>query len=174
MASFTGSYGGRLELRDRLVYNMAKVGVGMESFVIIALIFLWLASAGFCAWLGHVKDDDGISWSILGLLFGIIALIAIAGAPAKPKRWERQCPECDESISVKALVCHWCGARQCDPQSPLPPPDIDAPYAEEPSAANTEDQTADDGKKELKFIVVSIVVISAIAAIIWVVSVAVD
>lgn len=146
----------------------------MDAFLIIALIFLWLASAGFCAWLGHVKEDDGMGWSIMGLLFGIVALIAIAGAPAKPKRWEIQCPECDESISAKARICHWCGSRQCDPQSPLPSLDIDAIHGEEPSAANIEDQTADDGKKELKFIVVSIVVISAIAAIIWVISVAVD
>ena len=146
----------------------------MEEFVIIALIFLWLASAGFCAWLGHVKDDDGISWLIVGLLFGIVALIAIAGAPVKPKRLERQCPECDESISVKARVCHWCGARQCSPQSPLPSSDIDAIHVEESSGANIEYMTADDRKKELKFLAISVVVIVIIIAIVWVVSVAVD
>lgn len=136
-----------------------------------ALIVLWLASAGFCAWLAEVKGRDGYLWILGGLLFGIVALIAIAGAPSVPMRLERQCPNCDEAISANALVCHWCGSRQCNPQSPLPSSDIDALAAEEASAVNTEDQTADDSNGDfmvmvvffgvIAFIVIAIIVISA-------------
>ena len=79
-----------------------------------ALVVLWLVSAAFCAWLSEVKGR-GLLWILWGLLFGIVALIAIAGAPVAPKRLERQCPNCDESISAKALVCHWCGTPQAGP-----------------------------------------------------------
>lgn len=109
------------------------------------IIVLWLASAVFCAWLAEVKGRDGFWWILWGLLFGIVALIAIAGAPSVPKRLERQCPNCDESISIEALVCHWCGTPQSNPQSP-PSSDIDALAAEEASAVNTEDQTDYDWK----------------------------
>lgn len=110
-----------------------------------ALVVLWLASAVFCAWLSEVKGR-GLLWILWGLLFGIVALIAIAGAPVAPKRLERQCPNCDEAISIEALVCHWCGTPQSNPQSPRPSSDIDALAAEESSAVNTEDQTDYDWK----------------------------
>ena len=131
------------------------------------IIVLWLASAVFCAWLAEVKGRDGFWWILWGLLFGIVALIAIAGAPSVPDRLERQCPNCDESISVKALVCHWCGTPQSNPQSP-PSSDIDALAAEEASAVNTEDQIDDDWKMVMAvgigviaFIVIAIIVVSA-------------
>lgn len=135
-----------------------------------ALIVLWLASAIFCAWLAEVKGR-GLWWILWGMLFGIVALIAIAGAPSVPTRLERQCPNCDEAISAKALVCHWCGTPQSNPQSPLPSSDIDALPAEEASAVNTEGQTADDSNGDfmvmvvffgvIAFIVIAIIVISA-------------
>ena len=136
-----------------------------------ALVVLWLASAVFCAWLAEVKGRDGFWWILWGLLFGIVALIAIAGAPSVPIRLERQCPNCDESISIEALVCHWCGTPQSNPQSPRPSSDIDALAAEEASAVTTEDQTADDSKGDFMvmavgigavvFFVIAIIVVSA-------------
>lgn len=137
-----------------------------------ALIVLWLASAIFCAWLAEVKGRDGYLWILGGLLFGIVALIAIAGAPSVPKRLERQCPNCDEAISVNALVCHWCGTPQSNPQSPLPSSDIDGLAAEESSAVNAEDQTADDSKSDFMVTVVFLVVIAFIVIAIIVISAA--
>ena len=137
-----------------------------------ALVVLWLASAGFCAWLAEVKGRDGYLWILGGLLFGIVALIAIAGAPSVPKRLERQCPNCDEAISAKALVCHWCGSRQCNPQSPRPSSDIDALAVEESSAVNTEDQTADDSNGEFMFMAVGIGVVALIVIVVFIVTLA--
>ena len=97
----------------------------MEAFFLVALIILWLASAGFSGWLADVKGRHGPLWFLWGLLFGIAALITIAGAPPAPKRSQRQCPQCDESISVKALICHWCGMPQPSQAS------TSAPYAAE-------------------------------------------
>ena len=139
---------------------------------LFALIVTWMASAIFCVWLADVKGRDGNLWLIWGLLFGIAALIAIAGAPPAAKRLGRQCHSYDESISVKALVCPWCGARQINPQSP-PPPDLDAVQAEQSSAANAENQTAVDRKGELKLIAVSIFVVAIIFAIVWFIGVVV-
>ena len=137
-----------------------------------ALIVLWLASAIFCAWLAEVKGRDGFWWILWGLLFGIVALIAIAGAPLAPKRLERQCHNCDEAISVNALVCHWCGSRQCNPQSPRPSSDIDTLAVEEASAVNTEDQTADDSNGDFMVMVVFFGVIVLIVIAIIVISAA--
>ena len=137
-----------------------------------ALIVLWLASAIFCAWLAEVKGRDGF-WCILwGLLFGIVALIAIAGAPSVPTRLERQCPNCDEAISAKALVCHWCGSRQFNLQSPRPSSDIDALAAEEAPAVNTEDQTADDSNGDFMFMAVGIGVVAFIVIVVFIVTLA--
>lgn len=107
----------------------------------VALIILWLGSAIFCFWLAEVKGRDGVWWLIWGAIFGLAALIALAGAPPVAKRLERQCHSCDEAISVKALVCPWCGARQYKPQSP---------------AANTEDQAADESRSEFMLTAVGI------------------
>ena len=137
-----------------------------------ALIVLWLASAGFCAWLAEVKGRDGFWWILWGLLFGIVALIAIAGAPSVPMRLERQCPNCDEAISANALVCHWCGSRQCNPQSPRPSSDIDALAVEEAAAVNTEDQTADDSNGEFMFMAVGIGVVALIVIVVFIVTLA--
>lgn len=52
---------------------------------IMGLIATSLSCAGLCAWLASQKRRDGSSWFMLGLLFSVLALIAIAGAPNGPR-----------------------------------------------------------------------------------------
>ena len=144
----------------------------MEAAFLFAIVVAWLASAIFCFWLAEVKGRDGVWWLIWGAIFGIAALIALAGAPPVSKRLERQCHSCDEAISVKALACPWCGARQYNLPSP-PSQDLDAVDAEQSSAANTEDRIAIDRKGELKLIAVVIFAVAIIFAIAWLIGVAV-
>lgn len=58
----------------------------METFII--LIFLQaIVFGGFSAWLAKQKNRDPLGWFLLGMLFSLIALIAVAAAPpVKPKR----------------------------------------------------------------------------------------
>ena len=129
----------------------------MEAAFLFAIVVTWLASAIFCFWLAEIKGRDGVWWLIWGAIFGIAALIALAGAPPVAKRLERQCHSCDEAISVKALVCHWCGARQYNPQL---------------SSANTEDQTTDESRSEFMLTAVGIGIVAFIIIISIIVSVA--
>ena len=45
------------------------------------LFLLNLAAAFFCTWLAREKNRDLAVWFVLGCLFGILALVAIAGMP---------------------------------------------------------------------------------------------
>ena len=94
----------------------------MEIAIVVALAVFWLSSAGFCAWVADAKGRDGLDWFFLGLLFGLTALIAIAGAPVLARRAERRCQACDESISDRATVCPYCRSEQEIQQSPIAPP----------------------------------------------------
>lgn len=129
----------------------------MEAAFLFAIVITWLASAIFCFWLAEVKGRDGVWWLIWGAIFGIAALIALAGAPPVAKRLERQCHSCNEAISVKALACPWCGARQYNPPSP---------------AANTEDQTADESISEFMLTAVGIGIVVFIIIVAIIISVA--
>ena len=37
--------------------------------------------SAFCAWLAEEKGRDRVNWFWLGIIFGIIAMLAIVGAP---------------------------------------------------------------------------------------------
>jgi hypothetical protein len=52
----------------------------MTGILLIAAV----VCAGFCAGIARAKNRDGLGWFILGFLFSLIALIAIAGLPALP------------------------------------------------------------------------------------------
>ncbi len=56
----------------------------MDLLIVLLRIVaaLWLLTAGFTGWLGSQKNRDPMNWFLLGLLGGIIALIALVGAPA--------------------------------------------------------------------------------------------
>ena len=99
----------------------------MEVFIIV-LLGQAIVSAGFCAYLASQKGRDSVVWFFLGLLFGLLALIAIAAVPAQtsppsgsdglgstPGRAlaptapaGRLCPFCMESIHESATVCPHC------------------------------------------------------------------
>jgi hypothetical protein len=53
--------------------------------MLIALIIIdAIVCAGFCAYISGQKNRNTTSWLLLGLLFGVFALIAIAATPGAP------------------------------------------------------------------------------------------
>jgi len=90
------------------------------------LFFPWLVCAFFTAAIAISKSRSGFGWLILGLLFPILALIAVAVMPSlKGKQDEPtpathvKCPECRELVFMDAAKCKHCGARLV-PQTPEP------------------------------------------------------
>ena len=58
----------------------------MEAAIIIAIIIWGIIFGGFCAFLAKQKNRDAVGWFFLGLLFSIIALIAIAASSPKENK----------------------------------------------------------------------------------------
>ena len=50
----------------------------MGFLILIALLFLWIPCAIFCGTISEDKGHNGIAWFWGGLLFGPIALLAVA------------------------------------------------------------------------------------------------
>jgi hypothetical protein len=46
----------------------------------------WFACAGFSAYVASQKGRSAIAWCVLGFLFSIFALIAVAGLPVRERR----------------------------------------------------------------------------------------
>lgn len=72
---------------------------------------IWVAFAIICAIIASNKNRSAVGWFILGLIFGIFALIVIAclsrldvpmGADS------RKCPHCAETILKAAKICKHC------------------------------------------------------------------
>jgi hypothetical protein len=62
------------------IYDPIKIASG----VVIALFAVYSIAAGaFSAWLAAKKGYDGGIWFLLGLIFGIVALMAVGLAPLK-------------------------------------------------------------------------------------------
>jgi len=61
--------------------DFAVAGLGMMLLPVILLLVMHIACAGFCSGLAKAKHRRNVDWFFLGLLFGIIALIAAAGMP---------------------------------------------------------------------------------------------
>jgi hypothetical protein len=57
------------------------------DFTIIVYAVTWFVYAmvmmGACAWLAKEKDRDSVTWAMLGILLGIIALIILGFSPSK-------------------------------------------------------------------------------------------
>jgi len=48
----------------------------------VVVIAYWASFGFFCSWLAQEKGRDAQPWLLLGFLFGFIALLTLAGAPA--------------------------------------------------------------------------------------------
>lgn len=95
-------------------------------------IIAWIACGVFSAVIASGKGRSGIGWLILGLIFGIFALLAAgfmpaaaqADAEAAPGQGDaqaagRKCPFCAETIKAEAVVCKHCG-RDVEPLAVAP------------------------------------------------------
>lgn len=106
---------------------------------IMEIILIWIICAVVCAIIASAKGRTGFGWFLLGLVFGIFALVLVACLPslkpvqvayAAPSRYaapigslhsgEKACPDCGETILKVAKVCKHCGFRLA------PPSDLDA------------------------------------------------
>ena len=96
----------------------------MEIFFVLFVVY-GMASGAFCAYLASEKGRDGACWFFLGLLFGIIALLALVGLPRRGSpddvipgqgqaissqlRLPRQlCPHCVKEVSDSGTFCLHC------------------------------------------------------------------
>lgn len=67
----------------------------MNELVIAA----WVSCGGFAAFIAREKNREPFGWFILGAIFGIIALISIAGAPSMEREAEDETAEETQSGS---------------------------------------------------------------------------
>lgn len=49
--------------------------------MILGFIVVWIVCAGFAAFIAKSKNRDPGNWFVLGLLFGVFALIGVAAVP---------------------------------------------------------------------------------------------
>lgn len=80
------------------------------------IVFAWIVIAGFTAAVASSKGRSGFGWFVLGCLFSLIALIAVAVMPSlkasadvpTPETHVR-CPDCRELVRNDARKCKHCG-----------------------------------------------------------------
>jgi hypothetical protein len=65
----------------------------LKTIIIAVFVVYAIATGAFSAWLASAKDREAGTWFFLGLLFGIIALIAIGLSP------DEKAPEDSKSAS---------------------------------------------------------------------------
>jgi cytochrome bd-type quinol oxidase subunit 2 len=87
----------------------------METFL---FVIFWIGCAALCWVVANGKGRIAGVWFILGLFFGVFALIAVAvmpdigpnpGDPAPSTHVK--CPDCREFVLIDARVCKHCGCR---------------------------------------------------------------
>ena len=61
------------------------LGIGFMLWALVAL-FVWFIPIFLCVWLAKKKGKDTIVWAILGLFFGLIALLILAILPAEDQK----------------------------------------------------------------------------------------
>ena len=74
---------------------------------ILMLALIALVSGVLCAVVASEKNRESGIWGVVGFLFPILSLIAIAGMPEKTRRI-RECLFCAELIGIKATICPFC------------------------------------------------------------------
>ncbi len=95
---------------DYYYYHSHSSGSGTGNLLVI-----WFICSIICAILcaivaGDKKHSAGV-WGFIGFLFGIFALIAVAGLPKedKPRIIYKPCPRCLQNVKKGAEVCPYCG-----------------------------------------------------------------
>ena len=78
----------------------------------VVIIVVVLVIAIFTSAIASSKGRDSTGWFFLGLLFPVIALIAVAAMPnikGIPRgREAKTCPQCSNTIFRTALICSHC------------------------------------------------------------------
>tara|TARA_B100001121_G_C18278079_1_gene429374 strand:+ start:200 stop:466 length:267 start_codon:yes stop_codon:yes gene_type:complete len=76
----------------------------MEIFIFI----FWIVSALFCSLVAYEKGYSNVAWFFGGIVFGFIALIAVAGLPDKRLRnYLRQIGEKQNAIEPEGRGKEW-------------------------------------------------------------------
>jgi ribosomal protein L32 len=92
-------------------------------------LLIWVGFAVVSGVIASGKGRSGIGWFVLGVFFGIFALIAVAFLPSlRPEEAAHQshplkaspvatkaCIDCGETILAAANVCKHCGFRYRQP-----------------------------------------------------------
>jgi hypothetical protein len=84
------------------------------------ILFIWLGSALVTAVIASSKGRNSLGWLFLGVLFGPLAVLAVAIAGTDQRREQRAglqsgklraCPACAEAIKSEAVRCKHCGVE---------------------------------------------------------------
>lgn len=80
----------------------------------IVLLIFWLACAGFAFAVARSRGRSGCLWTVLGFLFGPLALIAVGfmpavDVPAPTAPTGKVCPHCHVGNTRYATECRVCG-----------------------------------------------------------------
>ncbi|MCB1909966.1 MAG: hypothetical protein KDH15_21605 [Rhodocyclaceae bacterium] len=81
-------------------------------------LVLWIGFAILTAMAASSRGRSGFGWFVLGLLFGIFALLAVLVLPrrngdsdAPTPDTHVRCPDCQELVLKEARVCKHCHCR---------------------------------------------------------------
>ena len=96
----------------------ALLGLGALWVVLVVAYFVGCLALG--GWLASEKGYSVGSWVVLLLLFGVLALIVLVGAPDKKGRSNYDistvndwvCKKCNHTNRETALFCNSCGEKK--------------------------------------------------------------